>query len=88
MNLNVPELQPLTEEEYEILKIESEIQKQKIEEARIIAEYLKTKVDDSEDEVYTADKDLAKKMYWYQYKHDLWITDEILKYASFPKRNL
>lgn len=85
LTLNVPELLSLCDEEFETLKKEMEAQRKKLEEDRIITEYLQTKVEESEDEVYSGDKDIARKMFWYQYKHDLWITDEVEKYASFPE---
>lgn len=83
-DVDIPEILPLTKEEHDFYKNEQETMKKKIEEDRIIAEYLKTKIEESEDEIYTTDKDIAKNMFWYQYKYDLWITEETEKYAHFP----
>lgn len=83
--MEIPELIPLTQEEVMTLKENKDAVRKKNEEDKIISEFLKTKEECSDDEIYVQDKETAKKMFWYEYKYDFWVEEGNEKYAVFPE---
>ncbi|KAM0686476.1 cleavage and polyadenylation specificity factor subunit 2 [Conglomerata obtusa] len=89
LKLNVYEIKPMLEDEKEeYIANQRKINKIKDEE-KLIDEILKKKEEDSDDEIICADKEAAKKMFWFEYKTDFFIeSEEDMKYAKFPDQKI